>query len=74
MGKTGFFVKKAVGTFFSLLKALINCKVSEKVMNGFRDISGRMDGRTDGPHSLGLQRLRRETKKRLEHFFRCLKP
>ena len=30
------FFKKAFGTFFSLLKALINCKVSEKVMNGLR--------------------------------------
>ena len=30
MGKTGIYFKKAIGTFFSLLKALINCKVSEK--------------------------------------------
>ena len=29
MGKTGIFFNKAFGTFFSLLKALINCKVSE---------------------------------------------
>ena len=34
MGKTGFFFKKAFGTFFSLLKALINCKVSEKSNEG----------------------------------------
>ena len=30
MGKTGIFFRKAIGKFFSLLKALINCKVSEK--------------------------------------------
>ena len=35
MGKTGFFFKKAVGTFFWRLQALTNCKDSEKVMNGF---------------------------------------
>ena len=34
MGKTGIFLKKAFGTFFSLLKALINCKVSEKSNEG----------------------------------------
>ena len=35
MGEKGFFFKKAFGTFFSLFKALINCKVSLKVMKGF---------------------------------------
>ena len=30
MGKTGIFFKKALGTFFSRLQALTNCKVSEK--------------------------------------------
>ena len=34
MGKTGIFFKKAIGTFFSMLKALINCKVSEKSNEG----------------------------------------
>ena len=34
MGETEFFFKKAFGTFFSLLKALINCKVSEKSNEG----------------------------------------
>ena len=34
MGETGFFFKKAFGKFFSLLKALINCKVSEKSNEG----------------------------------------
>ena len=29
--------RKALGTFSSLLQALTNCKVSEKVMNGFRE-------------------------------------
>ena len=30
MGETGFFFTKALGTFFSHLQALTNCKVSEK--------------------------------------------
>ena len=30
MGETGFFFKKALGTFFPPLQALTNCKVSEK--------------------------------------------
>ena len=30
MGKTGIFFKKRAWNIFSLLKALINCKVSEK--------------------------------------------
>ena len=34
-GQNGIFFKKAFVTFFSLLKALINCKVSEKVMKAF---------------------------------------
>ena len=33
-GQNGIFVKKSFGTFFSLLKALINCKVSEKSNKG----------------------------------------
>ena len=33
-GRNGIFFKKAFGTFFSLLKALINCKVSEKSNEG----------------------------------------
>ena len=35
-GQNGNFFKKELGTFFSRLQALTNCKVSEKVMNGFR--------------------------------------
>ena len=35
-GQNGIFFKKELGTFFSRLQALTNCKVSEKVMNGFR--------------------------------------
>ena len=92
MGETGFFFKKAVGTFFSHLKALINCKVSEKSNEGIprnrvadeRTNEGQIQGsyeffdepksnerfssnrvtygRTDARESLGLQRLRRETK------------
>ena len=33
-GQNGIFFKKAFRTFFSLLKALINCKVSEKSNEG----------------------------------------
>ena len=62
MGKTGIFFKKALGTFFSHLQALTNCKVSEKSNERFSSNSV-TDVRTDGRESLGLQRLRRETKK-----------
>ena len=65
MGKTGNFSKKALGTFFSRLQALTNCKVSEKSNERFSSNSvtdGRTHIRTDGCESLGLQRLRRETK------------
>ena len=66
MGKTGIFFKKAVGKCFSRLQALTNCKVSEKSNERFssnRVTDGQTDGRTDRRESLGLQRLRRETKK-----------
>ena len=64
MAKMVKIIKKAIGTFFSYLQALTNCKVSEK--SNERD--GRTDGRTDGREPLGLQRLRRETKKNTEIF------
>ena len=40
-------------------------------MNGFRETALRTDGRTNERDSLGLQRLRRETKKKCEnlHFW-----
>ena len=41
MGETGFF-----WNIFPPLQALTNCKVSEKVMNRFQDISERTDERT----------------------------
>ena len=50
MGKTRIFFKKTIGTFFSLLKALINCKVSEKSNERFSSNSVtyvRTYGRTD---------------------------
>ena len=37
MAKTVKIIKKALGIFFSRLQALTNCKVSEKVTNGFRE-------------------------------------
>ena len=48
MGETGFFFKKALGKFFPPLHALTNCKVSEKIMHGFRETAWRTNGRTDG--------------------------
>ena len=52
--QTGIFFKKAFGTFFSRLQALTNCKVSEKINEGFS--SNRVTyGRTDRPESSGLQ-------------------
>ena len=66
MGETGIFFKKALGTFFSHLQALTNCKVSEKSNEQFlsnRVTNARTNGLTNGRESLGLQRLRRETKK-----------
>ena len=60
MGKTGIFLKKTLGTFLSRLQALTNCKVYEKSNEQFTN--ERTDRRTDGRESLGLQRLRRETK------------
>ena len=65
MGETGILFKKALRTFFSLLQALNNCKVSEKSNERFssnRVTYVRTDGRTHGRESLGPQRLRRETK------------
>ena len=53
----------------SPIHVLANCKVSEKSNERFsrncvtdERTNGRMDGRTDRRDSLGLQRLRRETK------------
>ena len=66
LGQNGNFFKKALGTFFSHLQALTNCKVSEKSNERFSSNSvtdGRMDARTNERESLGLQRLHRETKK-----------
>ena len=50
MGKTEIFFKKTLGTFFSSLQALTNCKVSEKSNERFSSNSvtdGRTYGRTD---------------------------
>ena len=41
------FFKKVLGKFLSRLEALTNCKVSEKVMNGFRGTALRTNERTD---------------------------
>ena len=50
MAKTMKIIKKALGTFFSHLQALTNCKVSEKSNERFprkRVTNVRTDGRTD---------------------------
>ena len=45
----------------------LTAKFQKNLMTGLEDVSGRTyvrtDARTDGRDSLGLQRLRRETKK-----------
>ena len=54
-GKNGIFFKKELGKFFSRLQAQTNCKVPEKVMNGFQETASRTNGRKDKRDSLGLQ-------------------
>ena len=79
MGKTGFFFKKAVGTFFSQLKALINCKVSEKSHEGIprnmrkTSIFGHFGPKWPILDSFWPKWAKQEffSKKRLEHFFHC---
>ena len=46
IAKTVKIIKKALGKFFSRLQALSMCKVSEKVMNGFREKASHTDART----------------------------
>ena len=55
------FFQKALGTFLSRLQALTNWKVSEKSNEHLLRNCVTYE-RTDGRDSLGLQRLRRETK------------
>ena len=65
-GQNGIFFKKVLGTFLSRLQALTNCKVSEKINELFssnRVTHACTHARTDDRESLGLHRLRRETKK-----------
>ena len=74
MGKTGIFFKKTLGKFFSHLQALTNCKVSEKSNERFSSNSVTYvstDVRTHGRESLGLQQLRRETKKGGSNYAMC---
>ena len=72
MAKTVKIIKKALGTFYSHLQALTNCKVSEKSNERFPRKSMahiRMDERTDGRTNGHTRLLRsqrpvgRETKK-----------
>ena len=77
MGEMGIFFKKALGTFFSHLQALTNCKVSEKSNELFSSNSVtylHTHARTHGRESLGLQRLRRETKNTFFKFFLLMSP
>ena len=82
MGKTGIFFKKAFGTFFSLLKAIINCKVSEKSNEGIprkmrkTSIFGHFGPKWPILESFWPKWAKREffSKKRLEHFSRTYKP
>ena len=52
MAKTVKIIKKVLRTFFSHLQALTNCKVLEKVMNGFREKAQRTYERTDATHKV----------------------
>ena len=63
------FFNKALGTFFLRLQALTDCKVSEKSNERFSSNSVTY-ARTHGRESLGLQRLRRETKKWSKYRFK----
>ena len=82
MGKTGIFFKKAFGPFFSLLKALIKCKVSEKSNEGIprkmrkTSIFGHFGPKCPILDSFWPKWAKREffSKKRLEHFSRTYKP
>ena len=82
MGETGFFFKKAFGTFFSLLKAIINCKVSEKSNEGIprkmrkTSIFGHFGQKWPILDSFWPKWAKQDffSKKRLEHFFRLYKP
>ena len=82
MGKTEIFFKKAIGTFFSLLKALINCKVSENSNEGIPrkmrkpSIFGHFGPKWPILDSFWPKWAKREffSKKRLEHFSRTYKP
>ena len=49
--------------FRRLSNFYLTAKFHKNRINGLEDISGRTDARTDGRDSLGLKRLRRETKK-----------
>ena len=60
MGKKGNFFKKSLGTFFSRLEVLqLTAKFQKKSNEQFSRNCLRMNGRD----SLGLKRIRRETKK-----------
>ena len=61
MAKTVKIIKKALGTFFSRLQALTKCKVSEKVMSGFREKALRTDERTKGRTDIRTRLLRSQT-------------
>ena len=77
-GQNGIFFKKAFGTFFSLLKALINSKVSEKSNEGIprimrkTSIFGNFGQKWPILDSFWPKWAKRDffSKKRLEHFFR----
>ena len=82
MAEMGIFFQKAFGTFFSLLKALINCKVSEKSNEGIprkmqkTSICGHFGQKWPILDSFWPKWAKQDffSKKRLEHFFRLYKP
>ena len=62
MGKTGIF-QKNLEHFCHAYKPYLTANFQKKVMKGFRETAWHTNGWTNGRDSLGLQRLRRETKK-----------
>ena len=66
MAKTVKIFKKALGTFFLHLQAVTNCKVSEQVMNGFREKAPctyvRTDKRTDATPKVSTTSWSRDQK------------
>ena len=75
-GQNGNFFKKALGTFFSHLQALTDCKVSEKSNEQFPRKSvadGRTNGRTDATPKVSTTSWSRDQTPNFYAFLRGLR-